>query len=94
MDELWYDAEAVLAAELADHPLSEELGPADQLTLSIEQAVWRETGGRVKNLRVEVGGDHVVLRGHCTTYYAKQQAQHAAMRLLDGSVLVNQIQVI
>jgi hypothetical protein len=35
-----------------------------------------------------------VLSGRCATYYAKQQAQHAAMRLLVGEPLVNQIEVV
>lgn len=94
MDELLYDAELALAAELADHPMPEDIGQTERLAAAIEQAVWRETSGKVKNLRVDIGRRGVVLSGRCTTYYAKQQAQHAAMRLLVGEPLVNQIEVV
>ena len=94
MDELVYDAEAVLAADLEDHLLTGGLGQAERLAASIEQAVWRETGGRVKNLQVEIARKGVLLKGRCSTYYAKQQAQHAAMRLLGVSPLFNQIEVV
>lgn len=76
-----------------DHPLPETLAEAEQLAASIEQAVWRETGGRVRNLRVEVGQQGVTLTGRCTTFYTKQQAQHAAMAFPSGHPLSNQIEV-
>jgi len=76
-----------------DHPLPETLAEAEQLAASIEQAVWRETGGRVRNLRVEVGRQGVTLTGRCTTFYTKQQAQHAAMAFPAGHPLSNQIEV-
>ena len=94
MDELAYDAETVLAAEFAEDPLCEDLGQSERLAASIEQAVWRETGGRVKNLRVEIRREGILLTGCCNTYYAKQQAQHAAMHVPGGNPLINQIEVV
>lgn len=94
MDELLYDAEAMLGAEPADHSLVEDLNQAERLAATIEQAVWRETGARVKDLRVEVTRQGVLLTGRCKTYYAKQQAQHAAMRVPGGNPLTNRIEVV
>jgi osmotically-inducible protein OsmY len=77
----------------AEHPLPETLAEAEKLAASIEQAVWRETAGRVRNLRVQVDGEGVLLTGRCNTYYAKQQAQHAAMRVPCAGKLTNRIEV-
>jgi hypothetical protein len=82
---LWQDVD--------DHPLPETLEEAEKLAAEIERAVWRETGGRVRNLRVEIGEEGVLLTGRCDTYYAKQQAQHAAMRVPGGGELTNLIEV-
>ncbi|HID77133.1 MAG TPA: BON domain-containing protein [Planctomycetaceae bacterium] len=76
------------------YPLPETLTEAEQLAASIEQAVWRETAGGIRDLHVEVSEEGVLLSGHCRTYYAKQRAQHAAMRLPYPGRLTNDIQVI
>lgn len=84
--DLWSDLDQ-------DYPLSDTPAEAERTAASIERAVWRETGGRIRNLRVEVNEDGVLLTGRCTTYYAKQQAQHAAMRVPHDGELVNRIEV-
>lgn len=95
MDELSYEAEALLGADsFPEHPLPETLAEAERLAAAIELAVWRETSGKVRNLHVEVNRYGVLLTGRCTTYYAKQQAQHAAMRVQGGGQLTNQIEVV
>jgi osmotically-inducible protein OsmY len=76
-----------------EHLLPETLAEAERLAVSIERAVWRETGGRVRNLRVEVSRLGVTLSGRCTTYYVKQQAQHAAMAFPNQGLLSNEIEV-
>lgn len=76
-----------------EHPLPETLAEAERLAASIEQAVWRETGGRVRNLHVEVNRDGVLLTGRCSTYYAKQMAQQAAMAFPGNKPLTNLIEV-
>ena len=75
------------------HPLPETLEEAERLALSIEHAVSRRTQGGVRDLRVEVDQDGVLLRGHCETYYCKQLAQHAAMTVPGGGRLTNEIEV-
>lgn len=73
--------------------LPETLEEAEELAASIERAVQCETGRGVADLTVEVGPQGVLLRGHCDTYYTKQLAQHAAMRMPGGDRLVNSIEV-
>ena len=73
--------------------LPETLEEAEELAASIEQAVQRETGRGVEDLTVEVSPQGILLRGRCTTYYTKQLAQHAAMRVPGGDRLINGIEV-
>jgi len=94
MDSLLYGAVRVAPRDrFPEHPLPETLAEAEKLAASIERAVWRETGGGVRNLRVEVIGDDVLLTGRCSTYYTKQKAQHAAMTVPGGGQLTNRIEV-
>ena len=48
--------------------LPETLEEAEALAASIERAVKRETGHGIRNLRVDVNPNGVLLRGRCTTY--------------------------
>ncbi len=73
--------------------LPETLEEAEELAVSIERAVQHETGRAVADLTVEVGPQGVRLKGRCDTYYTKQLAQHAAMRIPGGDRLVNSIEV-
>ncbi len=93
MDDLTTGGRALSADRFCDHPLPETLAEAEQLAVSIERAVWLETSGGVRNLRVEVDRGGVVLSGCCRTYYTKQKAQHAAMAVPGGGPLTNLIEV-
>lgn len=73
--------------------LPETQAEAEALAASIERAVQRETGRRVRNLSVEVTRDGILLRGRCETYYCKQLAQHAAMAMPGGQRVTNRIEV-
>lgn len=59
----------------------------------LESLVRRRLGGRVRDLRVILRNDGVVLCGRAPTYYAKQLAQHAAMELSCLPVVSNDIEV-
>jgi hypothetical protein len=85
---------AGLASRTLRDYLPETLEEAEELAASIERAVQQETGHGVRNLRVTVGDDSVILRGHCDSYYCKQLAQHIAMCLSHGERLVNGIEVL
>ncbi len=94
MDDLSQTSESEFPApRLSGHPLPETLAEAEILAARIESAVWHETGGRVRDLHVEVNRKGITLRGCCNTYYTKQQAQHAAMAVPGGGQLSNQIEV-
>jgi len=94
MDDLSYGAVRLSPPEdFPEHPLPETLADAEMLAACIEGAVWRETGGAVRDLRVEVNRYGVLLTGRCSTYYTKQKAQHAAMAMPGGGQLTNRIEV-
>jgi len=94
MGDLLYGAARISPPhEFPSHPLPETLAEAERLAASIERAVWRETGGRVRNLHVEVNREGILLTGRCGTYYTKQKAQHAAMAVPGGGQLTNRIEV-
>jgi hypothetical protein len=86
-------ASAGLATRMFRDYLPETLEEAEELAASIERAVQQETGHGVRNLRVTVVDDLVVLKGLCDSYYCKQLAQHVAMCLSRGDRLVNGIVV-
>ncbi len=94
MEDLSHGVAIAIASDRADeHPLPVSQLEAERLAASIERAVWRETSGGVRNLRVEVKACNVLLTGRCSTYYTKQKAQHAAMGLSGKSDLTNRIEV-
>jgi len=94
MDDLSYGVARVLSLDdFPDDPLPETLAEAERLAAFIERAVWRETGGGVRDLRVEVSREGVLIAGRCDTYYTKQKAQHAAMGVPGGGQLTNRIVV-
>ena len=59
----------------------------------LETLMQRRIGGRVRNLRVLVRPDGIILQGWAATYHAKQLAQHAAMELAALPILANDIEV-
>jgi hypothetical protein len=59
----------------------------------LEALVLRRIGNRVRDLRVLIRRDGVVLQGRTPTYHAKQLAQHAAMELLSLPIAANDIEV-
>jgi hypothetical protein len=65
-------------------------------TLSSEQAealLRLRLCGRVRQLRVLVRKDGVVLQGAAANYYGKQMAQHYAHKLLRLPIVANEIEV-
>lgn len=62
-----------------------------QQTLTARVQQW--TGRRVRNLRIEVSPEGVVLRGHAPTFHVKQLAQHGVRDLLPQVELHNAIVV-
>ena len=59
----------------------------------LELRLQDQLGGRVRNLRLVMRDDGIILQGIARTYYAKQLAQHSVMRQTDLPILVNEIEV-
>jgi osmotically-inducible protein OsmY len=94
MDRWDYGSLAVEGGQLEQNPLPETLADAERLVASIERAVSRETCGGVRNLRVELSHEGILLTGRCSSYYTKQKAQHAAMGVSGSEELTNCIEVV
>jgi hypothetical protein len=60
---------------------------------SLESMVSRRLGSRIRDLRIIVRHDGVILQGRAPTYHAKQLAQHAAMEVANLPILANDIEV-
>jgi hypothetical protein len=63
------------------------------LAEQFEALLRQRLGGRVRELRVVIHDGNVILRGHAFTYYAKQLAQHVAMKAINLPLLANEIEV-
>ena len=60
----------------------------------LESTLIRRLGNRVRDLRVIVLPDGMILQGRTATYHAKQMAQHIAMEVTDLPILANEIIVL
>ena len=64
------------------------------LTMRIKRSVRRQTNGGVQELQVLIDAASIRLQGRCTSFYSKQLAQTAAMRLCGELEVVNEIEVV
>lgn len=67
-----------------------------RLGAEVLAAVQSRLPGRIRDLKVRIEGEQVVLSGVSSSYYVKQMAQHIAMRVLEVVALcplVNEIEV-
>ena len=71
---------------------SEVMVPTEEERL--EEMLHRRLGNRVRDLRVIVLPDGVILQGRTATYHAKQLAQHVAMEVAEVSIVANEIEVL
>jgi hypothetical protein len=60
---------------------------------NLETLLSRRLGNRIRDLRVLVMPEGILLQGRTSTYHAKQLAQHAAMELADLPIVGNDIEV-
>ena len=65
-----------------------------QMAEQLEAHVQAFLNGRVRDLRVVISADGIVLQGRAYTYYAKQLAQHAVMKATPLPILANDIEVV
>jgi hypothetical protein len=59
----------------------------------LETAVRRRLNGRLRNFRLLMCADGLILHGDAITFHAKQLAQHAIMEATDLPILANEIVV-
>jgi hypothetical protein len=57
----------------------------------ITERIQTRLPGRIRDLNVRRSGNRIILEGRCATYYSKQLAQHAALGVIDGEQLQNDI---
>ena len=60
----------------------------------LENMLLRRLGNRIRDFRVILLPDGLILQGRTATYHAKQIAQHIAMELADLPILANEIIVL
>ena len=59
----------------------------------LELVLHSRLGSRIRDLRVLLRPNGIVLQGYASTYHAKQLAQHAAMEATRLPLLANDIEV-
>jgi hypothetical protein len=59
----------------------------------LEGHVRSRLSGRVRHLGLAMRNGGLVLRGHTSTYYAKQMVQQAIMEATDLPIVANEIEV-
>lgn len=59
----------------------------------LETHIQSELRGQVRDFRLVLCGEALVLKGHAHTYHAKQLAQHAVMKLTPLPIVANEIEV-
>jgi hypothetical protein len=70
--------------------IAEPISPQEE---RLEGLMQRRLGNRIRDLRVVIRPEGVILQGRTATYHAKQLAQHAAMDLGKLPILANAIEV-
>ena len=60
----------------------------------LESLLLRRLGSRVRDLRVILLPDGLILQGRTSTYHAKQLAQHAVMEVANLPIVANDIEVL
>jgi hypothetical protein len=81
---------------LEEGPMIAPVQHQDQVKANdgIEATLQRRLGSRVRNFRLLILRERLVLSGQATSYYVKQLAQHAVMAEARAALVVNNIEVI
>jgi hypothetical protein len=69
-----------------------DLTTANEAT-ELEARIQCRLGGQIREFRLVVVENGLILRGRAHTYYAKQLAQHAVMEATELRILANEIEV-
>jgi hypothetical protein len=60
---------------------------------ALEERVERRLAGRVRNFRLLVRANGMILQGQASSFHVKQLAQHALMKATSAPILANEIEV-
>lgn len=75
-----------------------EANATAQADYELEQRILSSLQGQhvpsLRNITVHAQQGHVVLRGHVTSFYAKQLSQHSARRLAGESRVIDEVRVV
>lgn len=77
----------------ASRTTDSRLTPHEDLAARLERIVNTRTGGRVRDLRIELGDHQVVVTGTVPTYYTKQLVTHAVLDEVKDRELSNAVDV-
>lgn len=69
------------------------LSPHEELAARLERIVHTRTGGRVRDLRIELEEHLVIVTGVVPTYYTKQLVTHAVLEEIQDRELSNAVDV-
>jgi hypothetical protein len=61
--------------------------------VELEWKIRHQLGGRIRELKIEISTEGLVLRGCARSFYAKQLAQHAVMDETELPIVANFIDV-
>ncbi len=64
-----------------------------RFAIRLYRSILRIAPGRIRDLRVEVHGETVLLQGRCGSFYCKQVAQQTVMELARSKTVDNRIEV-
>jgi hypothetical protein len=67
---------------------------AESAVTHLENLLQHRLAGRVRELRLVLRKNGIVLQGQARTYHAKQVVQHAVMTAAKLPILANEIEVI
>jgi hypothetical protein len=65
---------------------------SEELT-ELEHHIHSRLAGRVRAFQLDIRKEGLVLRGYAVTYYARQLAQHAVMKIIRVPIWANEIEV-
>jgi hypothetical protein len=75
---------------MASQVIVEPIIPPEEL---LESLIQRRLGSRVRDFRLVIRPNGLILQGRTSTYHAKQLAQHAVMEMGQMPILSNDIVV-
>ncbi len=65
---------------------------SDQIAITVAHLA-KHLRGRLRDVRLTVQGEAVVIHGRTSSYYVKQLAQHAVMKRVSLPIAANEIEV-